>query len=246
VKHSLFLFYLRYFIISIIALLMMSCASVSVNNIQPSSMHPTKLPERIYVEKVEAPTLHFQVNRKGKELVKLIESERTQFADDLILRLNKHIAPAVLLEPGEKPPNGNFWLLKGSFESVQEGSRLLRAGIGLGLGKTKMETNIQLIDLSQQSDQPILLSIKTTGGSGIAPGAAAAFTPIGPFVLSNVLINAGGSVGGAMGSGVSIDRRRTAREIVATISEYCVQNGLVSKKRGLHPKRLGKIPQFLN
>ncbi|MCF7729703.1 MAG: DUF4410 domain-containing protein [Chthoniobacterales bacterium] len=244
-KHSLYLVYLRYVIISILAFSIISCASVSVNHIVPSNSHPAHLPERIYIESFEAPPLHFQVNRKGKDLMKLIENERTQLANDLLLRLNKRIAPTFLLLPGEAPPTGNFWLLKGSFEVVQEGSRILRAGIGLGLGKTKMETDVQLIDLSGNSKQSLLLKMKTTGGSGMAPGAAAAFTPIGPFVLSNALINAGGSVGGALGSGVSMDRRRTAREIVATISAYCVEKGLIPKKRGLHPKLLGKIPHFI-
>lgn len=235
-----------FLIISFLVFLLAGCASVSVKKVCFGNSSPQQLPERIYVEKFQAPPLRFQVNRKGKDLNTLIENERQQLAQDIIVRLNKHIAPAVLLADGEQPPAGNFWLMQGSFEVVQEGSRLLRAGIGLGFGKTQMDTNVKIIDLSERLSDPLLLTIKTTGGSGIAPGAAAAFTPIGPFVLSNALINAGGSVGGALGSGVSIDRRRTAREIVAAISEYSVQHGLISKKRGLHPKRLGEIPPLFN
>jgi len=98
-----------------------------------------------------------------------------------------------------------------------------------------------LLDLSKP-DSELLLTVTTTGGSGILPGAAAAFAPIAPLTLSTTLVNAGGSAGGGLGSGVSSDRRRTAREIVATISEYCVQHGLLSKSHRLHPKRLGEIP----
>jgi hypothetical protein len=245
-SHHHFFFLLRFVVMSLLTCLLTGCASVSVKRTLSGFCSPSQLPERIYVEKFQAPPLHFQVNRKGKDLSTLIENERTQLAKDLVVRLSKHIAPAVLLEPGEEPPTGNVWLLTGSFEMVQEGSRLLRAGIGLGLGKTKMETEVKLLYLSLQWRDPVFLTIKTTGGSGIAPGAAAAFTPIGPFVLSNALINAGGSLGGALGSGVSIDRRRTAREIVAAISEYSVHHDLISKKRGLHPKRLGKIPHFFD
>jgi hypothetical protein len=162
----------------------------------------------------------------------------------LIERLNKHIAPSSLLPPGSTPPEGNYWLVRGSFEAVNEGSRLLRAGLGFGLGKTKMETTSQLVDFSKGYPET-LLTITTTGGSGIAPGAAAAFAPIAPLTLPTTLINAAsGSAGGAIGSGISIDRRRTAREIVATISEYSVQHGLIQKSKGLHPKRLGEIPQL--
>lgn len=182
------------------------------------------------------------MNRKGKDLQTLIAQEQLRLAQDLIERLSKHIAPAVLLPAGTTPPQGNYWLVRGSFEVVNEGSRLLRAGVGFGLGKTKMETTAQLLDLSQKIPESLLI-ITTTGGSGIAPGAAAAFAPIAPLTLPTTLINvAGGSAGGALGSGISIDRRRTAREIVATISEYAVQHGLIAKSRGLHPKRLGEIP----
>lgn len=205
---------------------------------------PQRPPECIYVEKFQAPPLYFHVNRKGKDLTQLIEQEQSHLAEDLIKRLSKHIAPAVLLPPGKKPPQGNYWLVRGSFELVNEGSRLLRAGLGFGLGKSTMETTAQLLDLSK-SYPDMLLTITTTGGSGIAPGAVAAFAPIAPLTLPTTLINAGGSAGGALGSGISVDRRRTAREIVAAISEYSVQHGLIEKSHGLHPKRLGEIPRLL-
>lgn len=218
---------------------------MSIKSTEYGDAAPKKLPERIYVEKFQAPTLLFHVNRKGKSLEELIEQERLHLAQDLTLRLTKYIAPAVLLKEGEKPPHGNFWLVKGSFVLVNEGSRLLRAGIGLGLGKTKMDTSAKLFDLSQKIPE-YMMTINTTGGSGVAPGAAAAFTPIGPFVLSTALFNAGGSVGGALGSGISIDSRRTAREIVAAISEYSFQHGLLENKNRLHPKHLGEIPYLFN
>lgn len=222
-------------------MLLSACASVSIKSIRFGDGAPQKLPERIYVEKFKAPPLYFHVNRKGKDLKDLIEQEQLHLAEDLVVRLNKHIAPTVLLSPGETPPQGNYWLVQGSFEVVNEGSRLLRAGFGFGLGKTKMETTAQLLDLSKTTSE-LLLTITTTGGSGIAPGAAAAFAPIAPLTLPTTLLNVGGSAGGALGTGISIDRRRTAREIVATISEYSVQHGLIAKSRGLHPKRLGEIP----
>jgi hypothetical protein len=227
---------------TLLLLFLSACASVSIKSISFGDESPQKLPDRIYVEKFKAPPLYFHVNRKGKDLKDLIAQEQLHLAEDLVERLNKHIAPTVLLSPGTTPPQGNYWLVRGSFEVVNEGSRLLRAGLGFGLGKTKMETTAQLLDLSKTVPETLMI-ITTTGGSGIAPGAAAAFAPIAPLTLPTTLLNAaGGSAGGALGSGISIDRRRTAREIVATISEYSVQHGLIQKSRGLHPKRLGEIP----
>jgi hypothetical protein len=39
-----------------------------------------------------------------------------------------------------------------------------------------------------------------------------------------------------------MDRKRTAREIAATISEYCFQHGLIQKRRLRRPKKLGELP----
>lgn len=220
------------------------CASVSIKDPIYGDTSPKKLPERIYVRKFTAPSGNFHVSRKGKDLNKLVEKERLSLANDLIIRLTKHIAPAVPLGDHEQPPIGNFWLVTGKFGLVNEGNLILRAALGFGLGKTKMDTYAEITDLSRKQKIPFL-TLSTTGGSGIAPGAATAFVPItGPFVLSNSLVNAGGSITGSLGTGISIDSRRSAREIVATLSEYSVNHRLIEKKQGLHPKRLGKIPSL--
>jgi len=229
------------FLLPLLLFLLSSCASVSIKNTSLGEGTPQRLPDCIYVEKFNAPLLYFHVSRKGKDLQKLVDQEKLHLAEDLIVRLTKHVAPAKLLAPGETPPQGNYWLIRGSFEVVNGGNRLLRAGIGCGLGKTTMETTAQLLDLSKTYPE-VLLTITTTGGSGILPGAAAAFAPIAPLTLPTTLVNVGGSSAGGLGSGVSMDRRRTAREIVAAISEYSVQHGLIVKSRGLHPKPLGEIP----
>ncbi len=221
--------------------LLLGCASVSIKSTSPGEALPQQLPEVIYVEKFQAPPSCFRVSQKGKKLEHLIEQEQVHLAEDLIERLTKRILPAKLITPDEAPPCGNYWVLKGSFDLVNGGNRLLRAGIGCGLGKTSMETTAQLFDLSKSSPE-LLLTMSTTGGSGVLPGAVAAFAPIAPLTLPATLINVGGSSAGGLGSGISTDRRRTAREIVATISEYCVQHGLITKSRVLRPKRLGEIP----
>ncbi|MFI0347939.1 MAG: DUF4410 domain-containing protein [Chthoniobacterales bacterium] len=235
----------RIFFLLIAALLIQGCASVSIKNTTYGDASPKHLPERIYVRKFVAPKLSFHVNRKGKAFNALVEKERLSLASDLLIRLTKHIAPAFPLGDSQEPPVGNYWLITGKFNIVDEGNLLLRACIGFGLGKTTMETQVKITDLSEKSASPFL-TIGTTGGSGIAPGAATAFIPItGVFILSNSLLNAGGSVGGALGTGISSDSRRTAREIVAALSYYAAQHGMINPTRALHPKRLGEIPEFL-
>ena len=217
------------------------CASVSVKNITQIGTPPRKLPSRIYVQEFTAPHTSFRVDREGMDFSDFVKAERHDMALFLTEQLSKYVAPAVILPEGRSVPlaKGNTWLVQGTYDRVNQGSRLLRAGIGLGAGGTKMETHVQISDISGYWIAPFL-TLKTTGGSGLAPGAWAAFTPAGAFSIPGAVANAAG----ASISGISMDRKRTCREITATLSEYCFLHGLISERRMRRPKKLGNIPPF--
>jgi hypothetical protein len=84
--------------------------------------------------------------------------------------LSHRLIPAVptTKEQGFQPENA--WLIRGEFTKVNQGSRLLRGAIGFGAGGTKVETNIYVYDLNQNSNTPFL-TFSTTGGSNAEPGA---------------------------------------------------------------------------
>ena len=217
-------------------LALVGCASVSVDNIHPKGIPPRRLPTRIYVQEFIAPYDNFRVDREGEDLLSFVKIQKQALAEDLVEQLSKYIAPAVILPEGTPFPQGNFWLVRGAYDRVNQGSRLLRAGIGFGAGGTKMETHAEISDLSGLWPAPFL-SMLTTGGSGMAPGAWAAFTPAFVFYWPGAVANAGGAI-----SGISVDRNRTAREITATLSEYCFQHGLIPERRMRQPKKLGLLP----
>lgn len=219
------------------AIFLTGCASVSVGKITSKGAVPKKLPTKIFVREFTAPLESFRVDRQGKELHGFIEKERHALAEDIVLQLNKYIAPAEILPDDKIPKRGDAWLLDGSYVRVNQGSRLLRAGIGFGAGGTKMETHTELSELASKK-RSVFLSLFTTGGSGMAPGAWAAFTPAATFYWPSAVANAGG----ASFSGLSIDRGRTAHEIVATLSQYCVDHHLISEQHARHPKMLHRIP----
>jgi len=229
----------RFFrIAGLLALVVLSgCASVSVGNINPKGTPPGKLPDKIYVQEFTAPYDSFRVDRSNHDLLSFVKAERRALAVNIQEQLTKHIAPAELLAEGEPLPRGNFWLVKGVYDRVNQGSRALRVGVGFGAGGTKLETRAQIVDLSGKTPSTFL-SMLTTGGSGLAPGAWAAFTPAGAFFIPGAVANAGGA---SMG-GLSVDRIRTAREISATLSEYCFQNGLITERRTRRPKKIGLLP----
>ena len=215
------------------------CASVSVGNITPKGIAPKKLPAKIYVQEFTAPYDNFRVDRSDEKLLIFVKNERHALAEDLVAQLTKYIAPAQILPEGSRLPKGNFWLVHGIYDRVNQGSRLLRAGVGFGAGGTKMETRVQISSLATKKPDTFL-TLLTSGGSGMAPGAWAAFTPAFAFYWPGAIANAGG----ASFSGLSIDRKRTAREITATISEYCFQKHLIAERRTRRPKKLGELPSF--
>ncbi len=216
---------------------LVGCASVSVGNIKDKGIPPKKLPTKIIVQEFKAPAENFRVDRDNEKLQQFITNERQALALDLVQQLSKYVAPAQLLPEGSPLPKGNIWLVQGTYDRVNQGSRLLRAGIGFGAGGTKMETRAHISALNSKKPNTFL-SMITTGGSGLAPGAWAAFTPAFAFYWPGAVANAGG----ASLSGLSVDRKRTAREIVATLSEYCFEQRLIPERRMRRPKRLGLLP----
>jgi hypothetical protein len=212
---------------------------VSVANIRDKGVVPKKLPAKIYVQEFTAPLENFRVDRDEAKLHLFVKAERHALALNLVQQLSKYIAPAEILTEGTHLPKGNVWLVQGNYDRVNQGSRILRAGIGFGAGGTKMETRAQVSSLASKKPN-IFLSMITTGGSGMAPGAWAAFTPAFAFYWPGAIANAGG----ASFSGLSLDRKRTAREITATLSEYCFQQGLISERRMRRPKKLGALPSL--
>jgi len=225
------------FLLAASLLTLSGCASVGVGNVFSKGDGQKKLPARIYVQEFKSPHDSFRVDREGNNLTTFIAVEKLALAHAIVDQLNKYVAPAEVLVEGKVPPRGNFWLVTGIYDRVNQGSRALRTIVGFGAGGTKLETRVQVFSVTGKKPSQFL-SLLTSGGSGIAPGAWAAFTPAGAFSVPGAVANAGGASLG----GLSIDRKRTAREIAATISEYCFQHGLIPERKMRRPKRLGELP----
>ncbi len=215
------------------------CASVSIGNITAKGTPPKKLPSKIYVQEFSAPLENFRVDRSKNDLETFVKNERLALAQNLVQQMSKYLAPAEILAEDEKMPRGNYWLVKGEYDRVNQGSRLLRALIGFGAGGTKLETSVKVLDLSVKKPAPFI-TLMSTGGSGMPPGAVGAFSPAAPLFVTGAVVNAGG----ASLSGLSIDQNRTAREITAALSEYCFLNHLIPERRTRRPKKLGLLPPF--
>jgi len=225
----------------LLAYFLSSCASVSVKDaacLDPNP--PSRLPEKVLVAPFSFSSQEIRVDRSGADLEDFKTNLCELMTRNLLLRLPKAVAPAEAVAVNAPLPQGNFWLIRGNFDRIYQGSRFLRAVVGLGAGATLMETTTVVYDLSGRHPRPFL-RIVTTGGSNISPGIGGVATIFlsGPMALTN-LFNV---VDGAR-SGISFDTVRTTREVNAALSEFLYQRGAIPHKKVARPKRLGKLPNW--
>ena len=224
------------------ALLFSSCASVSVKEVVRLSPNPpSRLPEKVFVAPFSFNDKEIRVDRSGAALENFKFSLREFMTRSLVRRLPKYVAPASAVAVNAPMPRGNYWLIRGNFDRISQGSRFLRSVVGMGAGATRMNTTIVIYDLSGPEAMPFL-RIVTTGGSNISPGigGVATFFISGPTALTNLF-----NVVDGIRSGITFDTIRTSREVNSALSEYLYQRGAIPYKKAAGPKRLGSFPNRL-
>jgi hypothetical protein len=191
-----------------------SCASVSVKNVRNSDQRrPVCKPACIEItpfsyqpDKVKENSTRSKKGELGAETQELLN----RFLAEV---LSKHIAPAcVVRRPGKKAAK-DVWLVSGRITRLEEGNRLLRMGIGLGAGRTRLDTEVEVRQQSM-ANRPFL-RFSTTGGSNSAPGAAT--NPIPFSSVPTALLQTR--------TGITDDTARTARMINAALAQYLVKRG---------------------
>jgi len=226
----------------LLVIFLSSCASVSVKDVACLDPNPpSRLPEKVFVAPFGFSSQEIRVDRSGADLEDFKFNLRELMTRNLVRRLPKYVAPAEAVAVNAPLPRGNFWLIRGNFDRIYQGSRFLRAVVGLGAGATLMDTTTVVYDLSGPYPLPFL-RIVTTGGSNISPGIGGVATIFmsGPMALTN-LFNV---VDGAR-SGITFDTIRTTREINAALSEFLYQRGAIPYKKASRPKRLGEFPEWI-
>ncbi len=209
-------------------LFLSGCASISVCKIKPAGDQPFIAPEKVYVREFTGPESVFRVDRKGDSLTEFRGKSAKQLSDDLIKKLNESVMPAEALPTNVRPLKRNCWLVTGTFERVNQGSRALRTLFGLGFGGTKIETTVHVASLS--AGRPVeILSFRTSGGSNTEPGPGILMGPPDPTTILPLLW-------GVAMPGLTKDITRTAKEIAAEISDYLSKHGVTPKDPKLKVK----------
>lgn len=200
-----------------------SCASVSVKDVaQSGKAMPQGKPIHIYVVPFSVEHTQAKENFARKNKGQLKFEARDLLTTALVADLSKNIAPASIASaPSVASPRA--WVVSGQITRVAEGSRVLRMGIGLGAGGTKLNTQVQV----RADSGPAFLNFATTGGSGAVPGAATNPAPFSSVPTALLHTN----------EGVTDDANRTARMITAAIAEYLAKRGWISPDKVPKPKR---------
>jgi hypothetical protein len=214
-----------------LVLALASCASISVQ--KAAEQATPQMPQKIYVADFDVANGNFKVDREGAELAGFKQNLRDMMQTASVADLSHRLIPAVSTTKEQAFQPENAWLIRGEFTKVNQGSRLLRGAIGFGAGGTKLETNIYVYDLNQNSNTPFL-TFSTTGGSNAEPGAVTG-AATDPVVAA---IGAAASGAGGVAHGLTEDTARTAREITAELSDYMYRSGWISKDKWIEPKKI--------
>ena len=210
------------------ALILSGCASISVCKVKPVVGQPFVVPKKIYVREFTGQESVFRVDRKGDSLTEFKYKTAKQLSDDLVKKLNESVLHAEVLATNAQSPKGDNWLVSGTFDRVNQGSRALRTLFGLGFGGTKIETTVHIASLS--TGRPVeILSFRTSGGSNTEPGPGILMGPPDPTTILPLLW-------GVAMPGLTKDITRTAKEIAAEIADYLAKHGVTSKDPNLKVK----------
>lgn len=226
--------------LALAALTLAGCSSTSVYDLQKSGAPVSAAPRLIFITPFTFRTESLQLGERTRaEKAELGRVISASLARRTASEVRRYAAPSEVLAAGRSPGAGT-WLVRGEILKVDQGSRALRAGVGLGMGRTAFRTRVTVSEIRPEGARTIL-AFRTTGTSGLEPGAA-----LGVVGGAAAAQTAGGALLGSM-AGVGTDIDRTAYEIAAVLSAYLARNGLISPSRqALTPNMAGQLPTTLN
>jgi len=218
-----------------------SCSSVGVYSVESNATRLRNAPTHVWVERFSAPMSAFQLGERTASEKRVLRDEIVaNLARSTAAQIRVHAANSSVMGPTSRVSPG-AWVVRGQINRVDQGSRALRAGIGFGMGRTEMRTNVSVFLVTESGLVP-LMRFNTTGGSGMEPGVAFGLATGGASTVATVASAGLGSL-----PGVSTDIDRTSYEIAAVLSVQLQQNGLLGASRtAIQPHMRGQLPTTVN
>ncbi len=224
--------------LALAAVALAGCSSAGIYNLQSRGTGVSTAPRTIFISPFTVRTENLRLGERTRAEKSALGREiSSTLARRTASEVRRYAAASSVIAPGRTPAAGN-WLVRGEITKVDQGSRALRAGVGLGVGRTEFRTRVTVSEIRPDGPRTIL-TFRTTGVSGLEPGAA-----LGVVGGAGAAQVAAGGLLGSM-SGVSTDIDRTAYEIAAVLSAYLSRNGLRSRST-LSPNIAGQLPSTFN
>jgi hypothetical protein len=120
-------------------------------------------------------------------------------------------------------------LVEGQFVSIDEGNRTERTVIGLGAGRSSVQTLVQVYE-TRGAQLVRLEEFATDAASGYKPGAAETMgmgAAAGTLAVSAAVTAAGTVASEAFGANVEADAERTAKEVAEKLRAYFTEQGWI-------------------
>jgi hypothetical protein len=120
-------------------------------------------------------------------------------------------------------------MVKGQFVTIDEGNRTERVAIGLGAGRTSVEANVQVYELTAAGLQKVE-SLKAEAKSGCKPGMAETMGAgaIAGHLLVSTVVSGALATGSEMTSAtVEADGKRLADKIAADLGNFFVNQAWI-------------------
>lgn len=154
--------------------------------------------------------------------ITIASKSATLLQRDLVRALNKAGIPAQAWTDGANWPSSGV-MIDGQFLTIDEGNQLRRTVIGLGAGKSYLDVQVQVYDLTDPAALPFMV-FSSNGDSGIAPGLLVGGA-VGKAVTSTAAVGAGVSGLRAVQKGTPDDLENTAASVSDYLSQYWQQQG---------------------
>ncbi len=124
---------------------------------------------------------------------------------------------------------GKVLMIKGQFLSIDEGNRTERVAIGLGAGRTSVQANVQVYELTPQGMQQVD-TLRGTAKSGRKPGMGEMMGvgAIAGHLLTSTLVS--GALAGTSemtSATVEADGKRLAENIAADLGNFFIDQGWI-------------------
>jgi hypothetical protein len=231
--------HIRWLVFVVMAVALAACAGASVapvaNGLPMSPQRPTTVYVYPFAVSMQDVTLNqgfFQKTYRNLTSSGMGGDEGEQqlaeeTADDLAAAIVSELQglgfTATQIPRGQQVSGDNILIVDGQFTSINEGNKLRRMVVGLGVGQSTLDTQVQVYQMVAGNAQQIM-NFSTNANSGSMPGAA--FTaPAGAAVggaAAAASLGANLAAGATKNytSGMGFLAKRTADQATAYMSQY--------------------------